>query len=830
MSYALEDTADESGGLAIMDSDSAVDSLPRGLEDFQVHAVASDEQDVVDGETLSFGLAPDDEGTDATANGNGTANHLISSPADPVPFDGSDSPEFVSLSPTETSDAAALVALGENADAVEDPTRVYLREIGLVELLTANQERALARRHNVNAKLEEVRSEFEEMHGVPPTSTQLLELILGAISDHSQLLQAVFDRATKDCGRLTEVLWRVASAVSNPYKVSQVRYIARFLATTKNEREEAAIDVIRQLTGLPDDVMQLMGSETGRRVLDEAMSARNAHDVRFKLGVSIRVARRLRRIKRALSSDVSMSGFIADPRVRTLTNSPLRRDAVRLVRDSLGCTPAVAELLLLKLASHAPSTIRTLENPEFQGSLRYAEAQNVARRLQCPMAAARALIDAARDLGRVHLHDVIPHPSSHLIEVFEVSPTATQASAMAERLSGGGTSRRFVSRVKQQWNAAVNAYQSAIRDPFNREARDHIARLAAEWIDTSIDGDSVNSLLHRRRIRVILDEPYQNGVVEDIAVRTGFSEEAVREGIRDVSLLSNLLFPECSEALGADIEIGDLSQLDRYAIANLTLYGHLSDAHFAKVKHHAMQAEEHLTRANLRLVVSVAKRFIGRGISLLDLVQEGNIGLIRAVGKFDYRRGFKFSTYATWWIRQAITRAVADQARTIRIPVHMVESINRMMRVTRRFMQEFGREPSPEELAVEMSMTQANVRKIQRIALMPISLETPVGEEEDATIGDFIPETGVESPMESASKTMMRDCVNTVLSTLEVKERQVISMRFGIHDGSPRTLDEVGSYFGVTRERVRQIEARAIRKLRHPTRSRKLQGFLDAVA
>ena len=830
MSYAADDTAYEPEGLGVMDSDSAVDSLPRGLEDYPINAAASNEQDVVDGETLSFGLAAEEEGVDATSNGNGAANRFIALPSDPVPFDGSESAEFVSLTPTETSDAAALVALSEDADAVEDPTRVYLREIGLVELLTANQERALARRHNVNAKLDQVRSEFKEMHGVPPTATQSLTQILGAMSDHSELLQAVYDRATKDCGRLTEALGRVSSAVSNPYKVSQIRYVARFLAAPKCERDSAAIDIIRQLTGLPDAVSELVSDEPGRQGLDEALSARNAHVVRLKLGVSLRVARRLRRIRRALSPEVSTSGFLADPRIRAMTARPLRRDAVHSVRDSLGCTSAVAQVLLRRLAAHAPSTSRTLQNPDFQRSLRYAGAQAVARRLQCPVAAARALICAARELGRVHLYDVIPDPSSHLIEVFEVSPTATQASAMAERLCGGGASRRFVSRVKQRWNAAVTAYQKAVRDPFDREARDQVSRLAAEWIDPTIDGGKVESLLHRRRIRIILDEPYQDEAVADLAVRTGLSEDAVREGIREASLLSHLLFPECSEPLGIKLGIGESAQLDQNAIVNLMAYEHLSDAHFVKVKRHAMQAEEHLTRANLRLVVSVAKRFIGRGISLLDLVQEGNIGLIRAVGKFDYRRGFKFSTYATWWIRQAITRSVADQARTIRIPVHMVESINRMMRVSRRFMQEFGREPSAEELAAEMSMTPENVRKIQRIALMPISLETPVGEEEDATIGDFIPETGVESPMESASKTMMRDCVNTVLSTLEVKERQVISMRFGIHDGAPRTLDEVGSYFGVTRERVRQIEARAIRKLRHPTRSRKLQGFLDAVA
>ena len=337
--------------------------------------------------------------------------------------------------------------------------------------------------------------------------------------------------------------------------------------------------------------------------------------------------------------------------------------------------------------------------------------------------------------------------------------------------------------------------------------------------------------MHLKRIRITLDDPYQDDVVRDLAASTGMETDAVIEGLRSLSLLSHLVFPECLDALDGDPTLVQLAAVlhEGRTVADLTLYENLSDAHFDKVKRLSENAEEHLTRANLRLVVSVAKKYIGRGITLLDLVQEGNIGLIRAIGKFEYRRGFKFSTYATWWIRQAITRAVADQARTIRIPVHLVESINRIMRITRRFLQEYGREPTPDELAIELSTSPSNVRRIQRVALMPISLETPVGEEEDATVGDFIPETREDSPLESATKTMMRDSVNTVLSTLEVKERQVIAMRFGITDGAPRTLDEVGSYFGVTRERVRQIEARAIRKLRHPTRSRKLRGFLDSI-
>ncbi len=339
---------------------------------------------------------------------------------------------------------------------------------------------------------------------------------------------------------------------------------------------------------------------------------------------------------------------------------------------------------------------------------------------------------------------------------------------------------------------------------------------------------SIVELIEDETFRQRLDREMDEELRVLLHKRLRVSEADAEEFLVRLSVVTHIFTPDLLNRSAK--AMGGLDQLDPDAADAMQKLKPLEgryERRFDYLKEESYRAEKQLTEANLRLVVSVAKKYIGRGMSMLDLIQEGNIGLIRAVEKFDYRKGYKFSTYATWWIRQAITRAIADQARTIRIPVHMVETINKLVRVSRRLVQEYGREPTSEEIGRGMDLPAERVREILKVAQEPVSLETPIGEEEDSNLGDFVPDLTMMTPAEAASQQLLKETVEDVLSSLTLRERRVLQLRFGLDDGRSRTLEEVGREFGVTRERIRQIEAKALRKLRHPSRSKRLRDYLD---
>ena len=339
----------------------------------------------------------------------------------------------------------------------------------------------------------------------------------------------------------------------------------------------------------------------------------------------------------------------------------------------------------------------------------------------------------------------------------------------------------------------------------------------------------LQEIVSNQQFRAAVDSPTNHEEMQTIANHAGKTLEEIEAGVICLSLNSRLLPPEVLDVIGESCTLDQLDALlDEGALSSqLDPYELLSNMHLDRIKAEGQGAHQHLIEANLRLVVSIAKKHIGRGLDLLDLIQEGNTGLMRAVTKFDYRRGFKFSTYATWWIRQAITRAIADQSRTIRIPVHMAETINKLVRVSRRLVQEYGRDPTDEEIGWEMEIPPEKVREIQKISQAPISLETPIGEEGNSHLGDFIEDRAALAPADAAAQQLLKEQIDETLDNLSEREKRVLQLRFGLEDGHSRTLEAVGQEYGVTRERIRQIEANALRKLRHPKRSEELKAYWE---
>ena len=426
--------------------------------------------------------------------------------------------------------------------------------------------------------------------------------------------------------------------------------------------------------------------------------------------------------------------------------------------------------------------------------------------------------EVADDPVRLYLHEI---GKVHLL-------TAKDERALAQKIEAAKHIRDLKHRYQLEHGEpppAIEIVLTLIKDI--GKSADVIAALQEQLELTKTD--KFKESISNPKLRSTIEDIFDPAFVQGIGTRLGEQLPDTEHKLIRLSLNCALLPQEVLGILKTDVKLADLEKLTTKKDFLKSLKGiepNLED-YYKKIHTGAEKAESHLVEANLRLVVSVAKKHIGRGMSLLDLVQEGNIGLIRAVEKFDHHRGFKFSTYATWWIRQAITRAIADQARTIRVPVHMIETINKLLRVSRRLAQEYGREPNSKEIGDIMDLPPSKVREIVKVAQLPVSLEAPIGEEEDSHLGDFIEDRNTLPPVDAASKQLLKEQIEEVLTALTPREQRVLRLRFGLEDGRSRTLEEVGQEFNVTRERIRQIEAKALRKLRHPSRSRKLKDYLE---
>ncbi len=699
-----------------------------------------DEDDVeVAGATLTFGMLGGDDESEGFASEDNRAN-MILSPAPPSStISDLDSWDGSAAGAKQRAEVVTLENVAVDTDLTDDPVRMYLREIGRVELLTAQEERELARNLELRRIAAGIETDFLAVHETKPSATEITIEALKRLS-RMQIPAKAMVLYSGFCNEgISEIFGVINQALKNPYRIRDVKYISDIFNCSQDE----AVEIIRDLTRLPEDIFRKVNTPEARTKFEDLSEIATTDAIREVLDCDPPSAKIVEDLM-ARIEDVPIFEVLTQPRLLEIVADPYRVTSATPIRRAMGGSRNEALEIVEELAPNFGHTDLSLDGKK-------------------------------------------------ILDVWRETSLADRVKALREGL---------------KCSESLAKKLLAVADPF---ATTHLA-----------------DMLMSPLVRKCLDEPYSEDKIRYLANHLDCSDDESKDAIRNLSLLSLLIANETPDAIECNPQLFDLEEaIDNDAIQKLFYYGPLLDAHLTTIRNRGTASDIHITKANLRLVVSVAKKYMGRGMNLLDLVQEGNIGLIRAVEKFDYRRGYKFSTYATWWIRQAITRSIADQARTIRIPVHMVETINKLLRISRRLVQEYGREPTPEEIAVHMDTTPQKVRDTLKISLQPVSLETPIGDEEDSTLGDFIPETNTDGPIEEASNNLMKESIVTVLDTLEVREKQVIEQRFGMKDGRSKTLEEVGRYFGVTRERVRQIEAKALRKLRHPTRSQSLRGFFD---